>query len=81
MARRRGFILEVLIRDGGDNTIKVGHEFFGTSEEEVRTYYREHVESCEYFKSAVQQGRAIESLEEVSEDELPDVIDFEEERT
>jgi hypothetical protein len=71
----RAYILEVLIVDRGDKTIKVGHEFFGLTEKEVRTYYREHVESCEYFKAAVLEGRTIETLEEVDPDELPDADD------
>jgi hypothetical protein len=72
------YILEVLIIDGGDETIKVGHQFYGLTEAEVRTYYREHLESCDYFRSAVKDGRVIEELEQVDEDELPDA-DLEEE--
>lgn len=68
--------LEVLIIDAGDGTIKVSHSFFGETEEEVRTYYREHMQSCEYFKAAVSEGRAIEELEEIEDDELPDPDDY-----
>ena len=68
--------LEVLIIDEGDQTIKVGHSFFGLTEAEVRTYYREHMESCEYFKAAVKAGRVIEELEEIDDDELPDAEDY-----
>jgi hypothetical protein len=67
------FILEALIIDEGDNTIKVGHQFYGTTEREVRTYYREHMHSCEYFRAAVKEGRVIEELEQVDESELPEV--------
>jgi hypothetical protein len=66
------YILEILIIDGGDETIKVGHQFYGQTEAEVRTYYREHLHSCEYFKSAVKEGRVIEDLEEVDDCDLPD---------
>lgn len=69
------YILEVLIVDKGDGSIKVGHQFYGLTEEEVRTYYREHQGSCEYFTAAVREGRAIETLEEVDDDELPDQDD------
>jgi len=72
------FILEVLIVDAGDDTIKVGHCFYGTTEAEVEGYYREHMASCEYFKSAVDEGRVIEEMEEVPEEELPQPGDDEE---
>lgn len=76
------FVLEVLIVDGGDNTIKVGHQFYGLTEEEVYTYKREHLSSCEYFRAAEKDGRTIEELEVVEDDELPaaeDEIEEEEE--
>lgn len=72
-------ILEVLIIDGGDKTIKVSHSFFGLTEREVRTYYREHKASCEYFKAAVDEGRVIEELAHVDASDLPDPEDYEEE--
>jgi len=73
------YALEVLIIDEGDGTIKVGHTFYGETEREVRTYFREHQQSCEYFAAAVKAGRALEELEEIDDDELPDAADFEEE--
>jgi hypothetical protein len=73
------YALEVSIIDAGDNTIKVVHTFYGVTEEEVRTYYREHTHSCEYFKSAVKDGRVIEELDEIDDDELPEVEEFDEE--
>jgi hypothetical protein len=75
-------ILKILIVDGGDETIKVGHEFYGLTEAECRTYMREHLQSCEYFKSASLDGRLIEETEEVDDDELPQPeADEEEEET
>lgn len=71
------FILRVLVIDAGDKTIKVGHEFYGLSEAEVDTYYREHQSSCEYFAAAVKENRVIEEIEEVEDDELPDGADLE----
>jgi hypothetical protein len=73
------FALEVFIIDGGDQTIKVAHTFYGLTEAEVETYKREHLASCEYFRSAMNEGRVIEDLEEIDEDELPDPSDFEDE--
>lgn len=73
------YILRVYIIDPGDQTIKVGHEFYGLTEKEVDTYYREHTESCEYFKAAVSEGRIREEIEEVEEDEIPTPEEFEEE--
>jgi hypothetical protein len=65
--------LEVSIVDAGDGTIKVVHQFFGVTEQEVETYKREHLADCGYFKSAAAQGRTIEELEEIDDDELPEV--------
>ena len=76
---QRGYILTVYIVDGGDRTIKVCHEFYGYSEQEVETYKREHLASCEYFRSAEKEGRTFEELETVDADELPDADEFEEE--
>lgn len=75
-----GFILEVLIIDGGDNTIKVGHNFYGVTEAECQTYKREHLASCEYFRAAERDGRTIEELWELDDDEkLPEPEDYEDE--
>lgn len=65
------------IVDAGDDTIKVGHQFFGLTEREVETYKREHLASCEYFRSAENEQRTIEEMEDVGSDELPDPEDFE----
>lgn len=72
-------VLEVLIIDGGDSTIKVMHSFYGRTEAECRTYYREHLHSCEYFRAAEKEGRVIEEMEHISEDELPLIEDYEDE--
>jgi hypothetical protein len=69
------YALEVLVIDAGDKTIKVGHTFYGLTEREVRTYYREHQASCEYFAAAVKEGRVIEELEEIDDEDLPDPDD------
>jgi len=71
------YMLEVAIIDGGDETIKVVHQFFGLSKREVETYKREHLTSCEYFRAAEKAGRTIEDLEEI--DELPTPEDYDEE--
>jgi hypothetical protein len=71
-----GFELKVVIVDSGDQTIKVGHSFYGVTEAETRTYYREHLASCSYFQSAKRDGRLIEELFELDEDEeLPSRAD------
>lgn len=73
------FELQVWIVDGGDHTIKVGHTFYGVTEAECRTYYREHLSSCSYFKAAERAGRVFEELEEIDDNELPRPEDFEDE--
>jgi hypothetical protein len=72
------YLLEVAIIDGGDGEIKVVHQFYGVSRKEVETYKREHLASCEYYRSAEQDGRTIEELEEIEADELPTPEDYEE---
>ena len=69
--------LSVYIVDGGDGTIKVEHIFYGSTEREVRTYYREHLASCEYFRAAEKDGRVFEEVEEIPDAELPSPEDFE----
>jgi len=71
-------LLQVHIVDPGDQTIKVTHQFWGVTEQESRTYYREHLSSCEYFRAAQKEGRVIEEQLHVDRDELPDPEDFEE---
>lgn len=73
------YVLEVAIIDGGDNTIKVVHQFFGLTATEVETYKREHLGSCEYFRSAERDGRTVEELERIDDDELPTPEDYEDE--
>jgi hypothetical protein len=75
------FALEAQIIDAGDGTIKVSHTFYGITEREVRTYMREHAHSCEYFSAAIKEGRVMEELEEIDDDELPEADEFEEEET
>jgi len=70
------FVLHVLIIDAGDHTIKVGHEFFGLTEKECQTYFREHTGTCEYFAAAVKENRVIVEWEEVDEEDLPDPFDI-----
>ncbi len=72
------YALEVAILDEGDDTIKVVHTFYGVTEREVRTYYKEHLQSCEYFDAAAKSGRTLEALEEIDECDLPDAEDYEE---
>lgn len=73
------YLLEVHIIDAGDDTIKVTHQFWGLTEKECCTYYREHLSSCEYFRAAKKEGRVIEELEQIDVSEMPDADDFEDE--
>jgi len=67
--------ITVDVVDPVDETIKVSHIFWGKSEREARTYYTEHLASCEYFAAAAEEGRLIEEVEEIDDDELPEVED------
>ena len=73
------FLLEVAILDGGDESVKVVHQFYGLTKREVETYKREHLAGCEYFRAAERDGRTIEDLEEIDASELPTADDYEEE--
>lgn len=72
------FLLEIAIVDA-DREIKVVHQFFGITEREVRTYKREHLENCSYFKTAETEGRTLETLERIPLGDLPTTNDYEEE--
>ncbi len=71
--------ITVDVVDPGDETIKVSHIFWGKTEREARTYYTEHLESCDYFAAAAEAGNLIEEVEEIGDDELPEADDAEEE--
>lgn len=73
------YLLEVAIVDGGDKTIKVVHQFYGLSRKEVETYRREHLSNCGYFRSAEEDDRTYEELEEIEDSELPTAEDYEDE--
>jgi hypothetical protein len=73
------YALHVFIIDPGDDEIKVEHVFYGMTEKEVEAYRDEHLKSCSYFSTAEKAGNVIEELEEISEDEIPQPEDFEEE--
>jgi hypothetical protein len=73
------YLLEIAIIDGGDKTIKVVHQFFGLTVKEVETYKQEHLSNCGYFRSADHDDRTVETLEQISQSELPTVEDYEEE--
>lgn len=70
--------ITVDVVDPADEAIKVSHIFWGKTEREARTYYTEHLASCEYFAAAAEEGRLIEEVEEIDNDELPDAIDADE---
>jgi hypothetical protein len=65
--------------DPVDGEIKVSHTFWGETKEECRTYYEEHRKSCEYFDAAVLDGRTLEDMEEISDEELPTADEEEDE--
>jgi len=70
--------ITVDVVDPIDEAIKVSHIFWGKTEREARTYYAEHLASCDYFAAAAEDGRLIEEVEEIDDDELPDAIDADE---
>lgn len=65
--------LEVDVIDPDDGEIHVTHTFWGQTEREVRQLFSDHQRHCEYFAAAVREDRIAEDLEEISDDELPEV--------
>lgn len=59
------------IVDPGDGKIKVSHTFYGHTRAEAEEYREHHIASCEYFSAAVEEGREMQEIEEVDDDELP----------
>lgn len=70
------YLLSVAIIDGG--TIKVVHQFFGYSEQEVDGYKQAHLAGCAYFRSAEAENRTVELLEEIALSDMPKAEDYEE---
>lgn len=73
------YLLETAIVDGGDGEIKVVHQFFGLTKKEVENYKREHLNNCDYYATAEREGRTLESLEKIADDDLPTSEDYAEE--
>lgn len=59
------------IVDAGDGEIHVAHVFYGKTRAIAETARRHHIQSCEYFSAAVDEGREIQEHEEISDDDLP----------
>lgn len=64
------YVLNVDIVDE-DGSIHVTHHFWGQTEEEVRGYYEEHQDDCDYLSDAVEDDRAIEELKLIPDADLP----------
>lgn len=61
-----------------DGTIKVTHTFWGRTVEEAERYKRHHLNACEYFQAAEEEGRTIEEeIEAVPDADVPRPEDFE----
>jgi hypothetical protein len=66
------------IVDPGDGKIKVSHTFWGQDEREARTNYAHHLGACEYFRAAEENGDVIEEEFEISEAEIPEAEEVDE---
>jgi hypothetical protein len=69
--------LHSFIQENG--RVLVAHTFFGKDEAEAKKWREHHLESCDYFRAAVSEGRTIEiteELDELPEPELEDLEDF-----
>lgn len=72
--------LHVYTVDPGDHTVKVEHIFYGLTKAEAEDYYKEHLDSCNYFRPAETEGRNVQEWEEIDEEDIPEMdIDGEDE--
>lgn len=62
-----------------DGTIGVRHIFYGETEEDCTRRRDEHAAGCKDFGPALEQGRIIETFEEI--EEIPEWEDEDEEET
>jgi len=67
------------IVDPGDGEIKVTHTFWSKkgqsdteAEKTARMHYTHHLEACEYFQAAAEEGNVIEEEFLISDDEIPE---------
>lgn len=67
--------LEVDLIDADDDEIHVTYTFWGATEKEARSHFRAHQGVDQCLAAAVREDRIAEDLEEISEDELPEVED------
>lgn len=65
------WILKSYIVNPEDEEVFMAHEFYGRTREDCKSTFDEHLGSCSYFRSAVDDGRTFEKWIEIDEDELP----------
>jgi len=65
------WILKSYIVNPVDERVFMAHEFYGKTREECRSTFQEHLGSCTYFTSAVNEGRTFEKWIPISEADLP----------
>lgn len=70
--------LTVDIFDDDDEHL-VRHVFYGHTEEEAEEKREAHAKQCHEFRTAEEEDRVYEFMEEVLDSEVPDVEDYEEE--
>jgi hypothetical protein len=66
------FALTVDLIDKTDGEIHVSHTFWGETEEECRQTMAKHAEACDIFGPALAEGRVMETLDELEDDEWPE---------
>jgi hypothetical protein len=73
------YCLTVDIVDHRDGEIYVTYTFWGHTAVEARDHMRRHEQDCSCFAAAVREGRTVDELEEIDEDEMPEAEADEEE--
>lgn len=73
------FALTVDIVDHRDGEIHATYTFWGQTAVQARSRMREHEQGSSLFAAAVREGRTFEEIEEINEEDLPEVEDDDEE--
>lgn len=69
--------VDIIEHEAGEPVIRMSLTFWGQSEAECEQTWSELQRKYDFFGSARREGRTIEELDEVDDDELPDPEDDE----
>jgi len=71
--------VDIIEHADGESTIPMSLTFWGDTEAETELAWTNLKNKFDFFAAAEREGRTIEELEEIDDDELPDVADDDDE--